>query len=113
MKVYEYLIHQDLFENKKELLIELRLNPDQLLKNMVSIFEIEGITVDAITKNYLNYKDYTGKDINTMEKLLNLDVYKFMPVVIKGKNTNTCQMTLNEYMKPNLKVIKNSNTNCV
>ena len=109
LKVWEYLIEQDLLEDKDRVLIEAKVNPVGLQNSMIALFQQYNITMDAIKTTYLKPKDYYNKDVSTWHKLLNLEIYRFTPKVIIGGEQQEQQLTLNEFVKTNLQVIRASN----
>ena len=88
MKVWQYLIKQDLFENKAYLDRMAKIRPEKVRKLMIEVFKSSDLTVADIKNYYLTYKDYAGKDISTWADLMDLEIYRFTPKVIKGGGNN-------------------------
>lgn len=108
MKTWLYLLEQDLFENNDFLLMRAKKAPTVVRKNMLKTFKESSLTVSDIKSIYLKPKDYQGKKIDTWEQLLDLEIYRFTPIVIKGNNKKSDQIELNELIPFKPKVIRNT-----
>lgn len=106
MKVFEYLIDQDLFVNKKELKLYSKKVPDMVKHDMINTLKEYNIGPDFIKSRYLNYKDYKGKECHTLDQLLDLEIYRFTPKVIVGGGKPSAQLELENFIRFTPKVIK-------
>lgn len=109
MKVWELLIENNIFnESKESLYKEAEKDLIGLQQDMINIFVSNYITIERIKKKCLKPHEY-DESINNWWSLLNLEVYRFIPKVIKGGKDSkheTSQVTLNDFIKADLKVVK-------
>lgn len=113
MKTWLYLLEQDLFDNKDDLLKRAKRTPRKIRDNMLTTFKKSHLTPDDIKLIYLKPGDYKNQEISTWEQLLDLEIYRFTPTIIKGgkkssTRKNDEQLDFKELMPFKPKVIKNT-----
>ena len=108
MKTWLYLLEQDLFDNGDYLLKRAKTAPKKIRNNMLNTFKQSNLTVDDIKTIYLKPKDYKDQEVTTWEQLLDLEIYRFKPVVLKGKNLKNEQLDVSDLIPFKPRVIKNT-----